>query len=73
MAASNFKFKEPGVTIRINGQRINQGNLTQEDYDYLISWNPNYADLFEPADGTAAVKPDQPKPKNKKDGNVSTE
>ncbi len=57
------KFKDPNVTICINGQRINQGSLTQEDYEYLLSWNPSYASYFVPVEEKKEVKP-----KTKEDG-----
>lgn len=45
---AKVKFKDPDMIININGQKIHPGNLTQEDYDYLLSWNKDYASLFEP-------------------------
>ncbi len=54
----NVKFKDATVTICINGQRINQNNLTQEDYEYLLSWNQSFASYFEPV-GEKEVKPKQ--------------
>ena len=60
---AKVKFKDPGVTIHLNGQKINQNSLTQEDYDYLCSWNPSYADYFDPLEEKI-----QPIVKSKQDG-----
>lgn len=57
------KFLDPSITICVNGQRINQNNLTQEDYEYLVSWNESYAAYFVPVEEKKEVKP-----KIKKDG-----
>lgn len=57
------KFLDPTVTICINGQRINQNNLTQEDYEYLVSWNQSYASYFVPVEEKKEVTP-----KAKQDG-----
>ena len=60
---AKVKFKNPGITIHLNGQKINQSTLTQEDYDYLCSWNPSYADYF-----VSLEEKIQPIVKEKKDG-----
>jgi len=65
---AKVKFKEPGVTICINGQRMHAGNLTQEDYEYLLSWNPEYASHFEPVEEKAEARP-----KLKQDGKTKEE
>lgn len=62
---AKVKFKDEfiGVTIHLNGQQINQNNLTQENYDYLCSWNQSYADYFTPLEEKI-----QPIVKSKQDG-----
>lgn len=45
---AKVKFIDPAVIIFINGQRIHQGNLTQEDYEYLVSWSKDYETMFVP-------------------------
>lgn len=60
---ANVKFKDASITIHVNGQKINQSSLTQEDYDYLVSWNPSYADYF-----VSIEEKIQPKAKLKTDG-----
>jgi len=60
---AKVKFRNPGVTIHVNGQKIDQNNLTQEDYEYLIQWNKSYADYFVPLEEKI-----QPKEKPNKNG-----
>jgi hypothetical protein len=60
---AKVKFKNPGVIININGQKIDHTNLTQENYDYLCAWNQSYADYFEPLEEKI-----QPIVKSKQDG-----
>ncbi len=64
---TKVKFKDPDMVININGQKIHPGNLTQEDYDYLLSWNKDYASLFEPL-GIVNL---EAKSKSKTDGKAS--
>lgn len=64
MADAKFKFKDPDMIININGQKIHPGNLTQEDYDYLLSWNKDYASLFVPLENVTL----EAKSKKKSDG-----
>lgn len=59
---ANVKFKVPGASITINGQKFHDGNLTQEDYEYLVSWSKDFASQFVPKEKV------EDKPKNKKDG-----
>lgn len=61
---AKVKFKDSDMIIHINGQKIHPGNLTQEDYDYLLSWNQDYASLFIPLETVNL----EAKPKSKKDG-----
>jgi len=61
---AKFKFKDPDMIININGQKIHPGNLTQEDYDYLLSWNKDYASLFVPLENVNL----EAKSKKKSDG-----
>lgn len=42
-----IKFKVPGQSITIGGQRIDQNNITPEIYDGLIQANPQMAEIFE--------------------------
>lgn len=60
---AKVRFKDPGVVIHVNGQRIDSSNLTQENYLYLCQWNESYADYFVPLEEKI-----QPKEKSKKDG-----
>ena len=62
---ANVKFKDPDMIINVNGQKIHPGNLTQEDYDYLLSWNKEYASLFEPLE---AIQVEAKPKKQKTDG-----
>lgn len=64
MAEAKVKFKDPDAIISINGQKIHPGNLTQEDYEYLLSWNKDYASLFVPLENINL----EAKPKKQKDG-----
>lgn len=57
------KFKEPGSIIHVNGQQIHSGNLTEDSYLFLLSWNKDYALQFVPAEEKEAAKP-----KSKPDG-----
>lgn len=61
---AKYQFKDPDMIININGQKIHPGNLTQEDYDYLLSWNQDYASLFVPLENVNL----EAKSKIKKDG-----
>ncbi len=61
---AKVKFKDPDMIINVNGQKIHPGNLTQEDYDYLLSWNKDYASLFVPLENINL----EVKSKSKRDG-----
>ncbi len=63
---AKFKFKDSDGIININGQKIHPGNLTQEDYDYLLSWSKDYASLFVPLETITL----EAKTKKKEDGKV---
>ena len=65
MADAKVRFKDPDMIININGQRIHPGNLTQEDYEYLMSWN---REAYEPFFVSRENINLEPKSKIKKDG-----
>lgn len=44
------KFKEPGSVIRLNGQEIHSGNLTEETYLWMMAWSKDFALQFVPAE-----------------------
>lgn len=60
------RFRDTGATIRINGQEINQANLTQDSYEYLLAFNKNYALQFVSAEEKEAAKPLKKTPDGKK-------
>lgn len=44
------KFKEPGTVIHLNGQAIHSGNLTEDNYLWLLSWSKDFTLQFVPAE-----------------------
>ncbi len=48
MAELTVKFKDSTTVIHLKGQVFHHGNLTQSDYDYLVSFSSDFADLFVP-------------------------
>jgi hypothetical protein len=66
---AKVKFKDPDMIINVNGQKIHPGNLTQEDYEYLLSWNKDYASLFVPLETVNL----EAKSKKKSDGKAAEE
>lgn len=40
------KFKEPGTVINTSHGRVDEGNLTEEKYNWLLTQNPSYASQF---------------------------
>lgn len=44
------QFREPGSVIRLNGMEVHSGNLTQENYEFLLSWSKDFALQFVPAE-----------------------
>ncbi len=68
MADLTVNFKDPSTIIHLRGQVFHQGNLTQSDFEYLVSFSSGYADFFEPIAAVAAENQVQPKAKKLKDG-----
>ncbi len=56
------QFKDEGSVIRLNGQEIHSGNLTQDLYESLLAWSKDFALQFVPyvkkERKPKAVKPD---------------
>lgn len=67
-----IKFKKPGDSITIGGQRFDQSNITPELHKGLVEAYPHLADHFEEieqkiesvqdADQKTTAKPAKPKP-----------
>lgn len=53
---AKVRFKEPGTVIHLNGQQIHSGNLTQETYEWLLSWSKDFEVHFVPLEETKPPK-----------------